>query len=122
MDRVGDGSCAAISIDGVPVAAKNDRQPVRPASNVKLITAAVAAEEFKQKLTADAYRGAMEKEKLDVLNLVKVDGADFAPGKAATVTFIVDVRPEFTLPAYLDLPTEIAPTEPTEAPVHPASV
>jgi trigger factor len=73
------------------------------------------ADEFKQKLTANAYQGAMDKEKLDVLSLVKVDGADFVPGQAATVTFVVDVRPEFTLPAYADLPTEIAPTETTEA-------
>ncbi|MFZ9627755.1 MAG: D-alanyl-D-alanine carboxypeptidase/D-alanyl-D-alanine endopeptidase [Ilumatobacteraceae bacterium] len=44
LDRIGDASCAAFSIDGVPVAAKNETQQVRPASNVKLITASVAAE------------------------------------------------------------------------------
>lgn len=75
------------------------------------------ADEFKQTLTTDAYRGALEKEKVEVLNLVKVDGADFTPGQPATVTFVVDVRPEFTLPAYVDLPTEVGPVEATDAEV-----
>ena len=75
------------------------------------------SDEFKQSLTSDAYRGALEKEKLEVLNLVKVDGADFAPGQPATVTFVVDVRPEFNLPAYVDLPTEVGPVEANDAEV-----
>lgn len=44
LDRVDATSCVAISVDGVPVAAKNERAPLRPASNVKVFTAAVAAE------------------------------------------------------------------------------
>lgn len=44
LQRIDDTSCAAFSIDGVPVAAKNERLPLRPASNVKLFTAAVASE------------------------------------------------------------------------------
>lgn len=39
-----DGSCVAISVDGQPVAAKNETTPLRPASNVKLLVAAVAVE------------------------------------------------------------------------------
>jgi serine-type D-Ala-D-Ala carboxypeptidase/endopeptidase (penicillin-binding protein 4) len=35
-------SCVAISVDGVPVAARNETVSLRPASNVKTITAAVA--------------------------------------------------------------------------------
>jgi D-alanyl-D-alanine carboxypeptidase/D-alanyl-D-alanine-endopeptidase (penicillin-binding protein 4) len=35
-------SCAAVSVDGQPVAAKNADLPLRPASNVKVITASVA--------------------------------------------------------------------------------
>lgn len=37
-------SCLAVSIDGKPVAAVNETASLRPASNVKLITAAVALE------------------------------------------------------------------------------
>lgn len=75
------------------------------------------ADEFKQTLTSDAYRGALEKEKVEVLNLVKVEGAEFTPGQPAKVTFVVDVRPEFTLPGYVELPTEVAPVEATDAEV-----
>lgn len=42
LDTIGSTSCFALSIDGLPVAAVNDTEPLRPASNVKLITASVA--------------------------------------------------------------------------------
>jgi len=74
-------------------------------------------EEFKQKVVSKAYRGAMEKEKLDVLNVVNVEPGQVEPGLSAAVTITVDVRPEFTLPAYVDLPTEVAPTDSTDAEV-----
>ena len=41
---IGSSSCLAVAIDGQPVAAVNDTLSLRPASNVKLITAAVALE------------------------------------------------------------------------------
>jgi D-alanyl-D-alanine carboxypeptidase/D-alanyl-D-alanine-endopeptidase (penicillin-binding protein 4) len=41
---VGDTSCAAISVDGVPVGSVNENMSVVPASTVKLMTAAVALE------------------------------------------------------------------------------
>lgn len=44
LANIDETSCAAISIDGVPVAATNADTPLRPASNVKLLTAAVALE------------------------------------------------------------------------------
>ena len=44
LPQVDDTSCVAISVDGQPVAAKNETVPLRPASNVKLLTAAVAEE------------------------------------------------------------------------------
>ncbi len=72
------------------------------------------AEEFKQKVVAKAYRGGLEKEKLEVLNVVDVQEGTIAPGAEAAVTVTVDVRPEFTMPEYVDLPTEIAPTESTD--------
>ncbi len=44
LDSLDSNSCFAISIDGEPVAAVNESTPLRPASNVKLITASVALE------------------------------------------------------------------------------
>jgi trigger factor len=73
------------------------------------------AEEFKQKVVSKAYRGGLEKEKLDVLNVVSVDEGTIQPGLAAAVTVVVDVRPDFSLPDYVGLPTQIAPVDPTDA-------
>jgi D-alanyl-D-alanine carboxypeptidase/D-alanyl-D-alanine-endopeptidase (penicillin-binding protein 4) len=44
LDTLDGNSCFAVSIDGEPVASVNETVPLRPASNVKLITASVALE------------------------------------------------------------------------------
>ncbi len=75
------------------------------------------ADEFKQKIVAKAYRSALEKEKLDVLNIVNVEEGEIATGQPANVTITLDVRPDFELPIYTELPTEVAPVEPTDAEV-----
>lgn len=75
------------------------------------------ADEFKQKVVARAYREGLEKEKLDVLNVVNVEEGKIEPGLSAAVTITLDVRPEFELPKYDELPTEIAPTDATDAEV-----
>ncbi len=75
------------------------------------------ADDFKQKVVAKAYRNALEKEKLDVLNVVNVEEGTIAHGSSATVTITLDVRPEFQLPDYTNLAIEVAPTEATEAEV-----
>jgi trigger factor len=75
------------------------------------------ADEFKQKVVAKAYRSAMEKEKLDVINIVNVEEGEIAAGAAANVTITLDVRPEIALPDYVGLATDVAPTEPTDAEV-----
>jgi trigger factor len=72
------------------------------------------ADEFKQKVVARAYREGLEKEKLDVLNIVNVEEGKIEPGVDAAVTITLDVRPEFSLPKYDDLTTEVAPTDPTD--------
>jgi trigger factor len=74
-------------------------------------------DDFKQKVIAKAYRSALDKEKLDVLNVVNVEEGKIATGSPANVTITLDVRPEFELPDYNNLPTEIAPTDPTDAEV-----
>lgn len=75
------------------------------------------ADEFKQKVVAKAYRSALDQEKLDVLNIVNVEEGKIATGEPANVTITLDVRPEFQLPEYVGLPTEIAPVEPTDTEV-----
>jgi trigger factor len=72
-------------------------------------------DDFKQKVIAKAYRSALEKEKLDVLNVVNVEEGNISAGAPANVTITLDVRPDFTLPDYNNLKTEIAPTDPTDA-------
>ena len=74
-------------------------------------------DDFKQKVVAKAYRSALEKEKLDVLNVVNVEEGTIAAGSPATVTVTLDVRPEFQLPDYTGLATEIAPAEPGDTEV-----
>jgi trigger factor len=75
------------------------------------------AGEFKQKVVARAYREAIEGQKLDVVNIVNIDEGTIEPGKAAAITVTVDVRPDFALPDYVDLPVQAKPTEPTDAEV-----
>jgi trigger factor len=86
-----------------------------PAALVTKRFAKEIAEEFKQKVVTMAYRGALEKEKLDVLSVVSVDEGKIEQGAPAAITVTVDVRPDFTLPDYAGLPTKIAPADPTDA-------
>ena len=62
LDSIDSNSCFAASIDGEPVAAVNETAPLRPASNVKLITASVAlevlGEEFVYSTTVNGVVGA----------------------------------------------------------------
>jgi trigger factor len=74
-------------------------------------------EDFKQKVVARAYRGALEKEKLDVLNVVNVEEGKIENGQSVAVTITLDVRPEFPTPDYSNLKTEVEPTDATDAEV-----
>lgn len=75
------------------------------------------ADELQQKVVSKAYREGLEKQKLDVLNVVNVEPGTIAEGSDATITVTVDVRPEFELPDYTGLKTEVAPTDVTDAEV-----
>ena len=70
--------------------------------------------ELQQKVMAKAYRSACEQEKIEVLNLVKIEEGEITPGAPASITIVVDVRPEFTLPEYLNLPTEVIRIDATD--------
>jgi trigger factor len=68
-------------------------------------------EEFKHKVVAKAYRGALEEQKLEVLNIVDVSEGTIVPGAAAAITVTVDVRPDFAMPDIANLTTEVESTE-----------
>jgi trigger factor len=74
-------------------------------------------EEFKQKVISKAYRDALEKEKLQVMNVVNVEEGTIEPGAPATITVTVDVRPEFALPEYVGIPTQVSPADPADTEV-----
>ena len=86
-----------------------------PASMILKRYAKEIAGEFKQKVVSKAYKSALDQEKLEVLNIVNLEEGTIEAGLSAAVTVTVAVRPEFTLPDYVGLPTEIAPTEATDA-------
>ena len=86
-----------------------------PAAMVSKRFAKDIGEEFKQKVITKAYRTALEKEKLDVLNIVNVEEGPIQTGNEVSVTVTVDVRPEFTLPDYSSLATEVDSTEASDA-------
>ena len=66
---------------------------------------------------ARAYRAGLDQAKLDVLGVVNVDEGKIESGLSAAVTFTLDVQPQFELPDYLGLPSQVASTEPAEAEV-----
>jgi len=72
-------------------------------------------DEFKNRVIGKAYRDGLEQSKLSVLSLVDVEEGTVEPGLSAAIKLTVDVRPEFALPEYAGLPTEILSAEPTEA-------
>lgn len=86
-----------------------------PAALVEKRFAKDIAEDFQQKVVAKAYRDALKEQKLEVINVVNVEPGEIKTGLSAAVTITVDVHPEFKLPEYTGLPTQITPTDATEA-------
>ena len=72
-------------------------------------------EEFKQKVVSRAYRDGLEKTKLEVASVVKVDEGTIEPGLSSAITFTVDVHPQFDLPEYVGLPITVVPAEASDA-------
>jgi len=77
-------------------------------------------EEFKHKVVAKAYKGALDQQKLEVLNIVDVSEGSIAAGAPAEITVTVDVRPEFAVPDISGLATEVESAEPADADVEAA--
>jgi trigger factor len=72
-------------------------------------------DEFKSKVIGKAYRDGLEQSKLEVISLVDVEEGSIEPGLSAAIKLTVDVRPDFKLPEYTGIETQVEATEPTEA-------
>jgi len=75
------------------------------------------ADEFKQKVMAKAYRAGLTESKLDVIQLIDATPGEISADKPAEIRFVLDIRPDFVLPDYVGLPTEIGSIEASEAEV-----
>lgn len=72
------------------------------------------ADEFKQKVVTQAYQVGLSQSKLEVLQLVDAAPGELAVGQPAEIRFTVDIRPQFDLPAYDSIETEVAPVDATD--------
>ena len=80
-----------------------------PANIVKKRYAKEIAQELNRKLATDAYEKAMSESGLDIYTVVDMNGDDFSPGVQAHFEITVDIVPEFELPEYKGLKTEVDP-------------
>ncbi|MFI5337205.1 MAG: trigger factor [Opitutales bacterium] len=85
-----------------------------PAQLVEKRYAKELREEFKGRVVSKAYRDGLQESKLDVLALVDVEEGAVEPGLSAAIKLTVDVRPEFKLPEYKGIATEVKAAEPAE--------
>jgi len=85
-----------------------------PAAMVAKRFAKELKEEFKHKVVGKAYRDGLDQSKLEILTLVEVEEGTIEVGLSAAIKLTVDVRPEFALPDYTGIETEIQPAVPTD--------
>src|SRR5262245_19668606 len=64
------------------------------------------AEDVKRKLIGDAYRQGIKDKNLDVLGYPDIEEIHFERGQALQFAATVEIRPEFELPEYRDLPAK----------------
>ena len=86
-----------------------------PAATVAKRYSKELKDEFKTKIIGKAYGDGLEQSKLEVLTLVDVEEGTIESGLSAAIKLTVDVRPDFPLPDYSTLETEIQPADPTDA-------
>lgn len=70
--------------------------------------------ELKQRIISQAHQEGVGNADFEVFNIVDLEEGEIAAGKDTTVTFTVDVIPEFELPAYEGLKVTNEPTEATD--------
>ena len=108
-----DGEYNAILVDFTKqVSLPGFRPGKAPAAMVAKRFGKELKDEFKNKVIGKAYRDGLDQSKLEVLTLVDVEEGAIEPGLSAAIKLTVDVRPEFKLPDYTGLATEVLPTEP----------
>lgn len=88
-----------------------------PAAVVEKRYAKEIESEFQSKVVNKAYSDGLEQSKLEVFTVVEVKEGLIQPSLSAAVTFTVDLRPEFLLPEYKGIQTEVAAVEVTDADV-----
>ncbi|MFU8848661.1 MAG: trigger factor [Opitutales bacterium] len=71
-------------------------------------------QELKQRVISKAHQEGVVGADFEVFNIVDLEEGEIAPGAGATVTFTVDVVPEFELPVYEGIAVSCEPTEASE--------
>ena len=74
-------------------------------------------DEVKKKLIPDAYRKALDEQKLDAVGYPDIEEIQFGRGKALQFAATVETAPEFQLPEYAGLPVKRETTSVTDADV-----
>jgi trigger factor len=74
-------------------------------------------DEVKRKLIPDAYRKAVEEQKLEVVGYPDIEEIQFARGQALQFAATIETAPEFQLPEYKELPVKRETTTVTDADV-----
>jgi len=72
------------------------------------------AEEFRQNVVGAAYRSVSEREDIKVAAFANVEVNQVELGKESVITLTVDIQPEFEMPEYVGLATEIAAIDASE--------
>ena len=68
-------------------------------------------QELKQRVVSQAHQEGVAGAEFEVFNIVELDEGEVKGGQGATITFTVDVIPEFEVPTYEGLKVTSAPTE-----------
>ena len=71
-------------------------------------------QELKQRVVSQAHQEGVAGAEFEVFNIVELDEGEVKGGQGATITFTVDVIPEFEVPAYEGLKVTNTPTEATD--------
>ena len=85
-----------------------------PDSMVRSRFAKDMKQELKQRVVSQAHQDGVAVADFEVFNIVDMDDGEIVSGQEATITFTVDVVPDFELPAYEGLKVNEASSEASE--------
>ncbi len=68
-------------------------------------------EELERKIMSRAYRDGLGEAKIEVLQLIDVPNQKISAGQPAEISFVVDIRPDFEMPAYKGLTAKVEAPE-----------